>query len=292
MERKIGEIFEYNGEWHQCLEEKTCTCFGCDFRDYNCDDISLKEIKGSCQSERRNDNKSVIFKKLEKVEEPYILEDKKFQKYKVFKTPYIYHKIDCSWQSFADPYCISLEIKQNKEDMEENKTTPPKEDNALTRIIYAYVNGKISDKELIRSIKEMSDEYPYNKNNLTPFSLELAKQGKLVCTRDGRKARIVCFDRIDAKPILALILSTDGKGEEVFDYFVSGKRLANALESDLDLMMYPEKKEGWVNIYRDCDGANITENDNIYSSEEDAIASAQIINKDGYIATAKITWEE
>lgn len=45
-------------------------------------------------------------------------------------------------------------------------------------------------------------------------------------------------------------------------------------------------------MYHDCNGANITENDNIYSSEEAAIASAQTINKDGYVATTKITWEE
>lgn len=70
---------------------------------------------------------------------------------------------------------------------QEIKTTFPKEDNALTRTVYAYVNGKISDKELIRSIKEMSDEYPYNKNNLKPFSLELAKQGKPVVARDRHK---------------------------------------------------------------------------------------------------------
>ena len=76
MEHKIGEIFEYNGEWYQCLEEKTCTCFGCDFRNYNCDDISLQRVKGSCQSERRKDNKSVIFKKLEKVGEPTMLDGK------------------------------------------------------------------------------------------------------------------------------------------------------------------------------------------------------------------------
>ena len=30
--------------------------------------------------------------------------------------------------------------------------------------------------------------------NLKPFNLEAAKQGKPVCTRDGRKARIICFD--------------------------------------------------------------------------------------------------
>ena len=67
-------------------------------------------------------------------------------------------------------------FEQNKEDMEE--ASLPKEDNPLTRVVYAYVNGKIS-------------EHPYNKNNLKPFSLELAKQGKPFCTRDGRKARIM-----------------------------------------------------------------------------------------------------
>ena len=279
MEHKIGEIFEYNGEWCQCLEEKTCTCFGCDFRDHNCDDISLKEVKGSCQSERRKDNKSVIFKKLKKVGDPYILEDKKFQKYKVFKTPYIYYKIDCSWQSFADPYCISLEIKQNKEDMGDNDDIRPYDE--------LFSPGTVSNTKYLA--KEGMEE---NKLNLKPFDIQKAKEGKLVCTRDGRKVRIICFDRIDAKPILALVPSTDGKGEVVFDYFTSGKRIASPLESDLDLMMLPEKKEGWVNVYRDCDGANITENDNIYSSEEAAIASAQVVNKNGYVATAKITWEE
>lgn len=24
MERKIGEIFEYNGEWYQCVEGNSC----------------------------------------------------------------------------------------------------------------------------------------------------------------------------------------------------------------------------------------------------------------------------
>ena len=87
MERKIGEIFEYNGEWYQCLEEKTCTCFGCDLRDYNCDDISLKDVKGSCQSERRKDNKSVIFKKLEKLGEPFKRNGYMYQEYKAHTFP-------------------------------------------------------------------------------------------------------------------------------------------------------------------------------------------------------------
>lgn len=42
-------------------------------------------------------------------------------------------------------------------------------------------------------------------SNLKPFSLEAAKAGKPVCTRDGHKARIICFDRKDNTPIVALI---------------------------------------------------------------------------------------
>lgn len=34
MERKIGEVFEYNNEWYQCIDELSCGvhCNGCDFR--------------------------------------------------------------------------------------------------------------------------------------------------------------------------------------------------------------------------------------------------------------------
>ena len=101
MERKIGEIKQVNGEWCQCIEGGCRDCYFSEKR-FLCKQFITKNF---CTS-------GIIFKKLEKVGEPYMLEDKKFQKYKVFKTPYIYHKIDCSWQSFSDPYYISLEIKK------------------------------------------------------------------------------------------------------------------------------------------------------------------------------------
>ena len=120
MERKIGEIFEYNGEWYQCLESQDGNCKHCDMNLGGKCPIPIKE----CTESGRSDNSYVIFKKLEQVGESYMLKDKKFQKYKVFKTPYIYHKIDCSWQSFADPYYISLEIKQRRYGRKENSTIP------------------------------------------------------------------------------------------------------------------------------------------------------------------------
>ena len=69
MERKIGEIFELGGEWYQCIEQPEkydgTVCSLCAFQDNN----------GNCELELcsgtyRNDKKSVIFKKLEKVGEP------------------------------------------------------------------------------------------------------------------------------------------------------------------------------------------------------------------------------
>ena len=68
MERKIGEIFEYDGEWYQCLPERRI-CDDCAFKnDITC--VNSKGIRGECQSASRQKD-GVIFKKLEKVGEPY-----------------------------------------------------------------------------------------------------------------------------------------------------------------------------------------------------------------------------
>lgn len=112
---------------------------------------------------------------------------------------------------------------------------------------------------------------------------------KPVCTRDGRKARIICFDKKDCKRIVALV-QVNNETEVLYDYYNDGSVFHS--DSDNDLMMLPEKRRGWVNVYRDCDGANITKDDNIYSSREAAIASAQFIDGNHYVATTKINWEE
>ena len=132
------------------------------------------------------------------------------------------------------------------------------------------------------------------KLNLKPFDIQKAREGKPVCTREGRKARIICFDRKFYHdgynyPIVAMV--NDNDNELVHAYTQDGLLVGN-MEGELDLMMLPEKKEGWVNVYRDCDGANITKDDNIYSSKEAAMASAQVIDRDNYVATTIINWEE
>ena len=259
MERKIGEIFEYNGEWLQCVEQpkkydKT-VCAICAFQgNGNCE-------LDRCNGTYRSDKKSVIFKRLEKVGEPYMLEDKKFQKYRVFKTPYIYHKIDYSWQSFACPYYVSLELKQTKEDMEEKKQCGDTRFRIIARAkehLFQSTNIAEDKKELealdsfllrcwqMGWLKQYEDA---EEKKLKPFDLEAAKAGKPVCTRGGRNARIICFDvKWATHPIIALI--EEGEGERICSYMPNGRRYEGEEEWIYDLMMLPEKKEGWMNVYK------------------------------------------
>ena len=238
MERKIGEIFEYNGEWYQCVEapldEHSCNgCYGC------------KINGGECDGNARNDGKFVIFKKLKKVGEPYEFDGHLFQSYRTFKVP-IFTENYATIRELGNNSKISIEIKQNKEDVEEKKL------------------------------------------NLREFDLEAAKAGKPVCTRDGRKARIICFDRDWGMHIVALV--ADPVGETVY-YYLSNGKVGFDKQSDDDLMMLPEKYEGWINLYKDKDINTIfTKNDSVYSSRETAIEAAKNF-KNHYVTTIKIEYE-
>ena len=132
MERKIGEIFEYNGEWYQCVTGEYC--HDCAFRNDNCEErerITLKEkltkeeTTGLCVSGWRSDCKSVIFKKLEKVGEPYPLYGHIVQRYAGVKFPVALTKkrfINCNEINNT----VDIEVKQqnqNTEDMEANEKT-------------------------------------------------------------------------------------------------------------------------------------------------------------------------
>ena len=255
MEHKIGEIFEYNGEQYQCLENNShcCGCEYCDFGELgDCDIIA-------CSSSERNDNKEVYFKKLEKVGEPYeyFVQHKgivTLQPYKLLATPFINGAV-CNVKNY-DTNTIDLEIK-HKEDMEEKNDIRP------------------YDKYFSQGTVSNTDNLP--KSNLKPFDLEAAKAGKPVCTRDGRKARIIAFDAKGDKPIIALVEM--GTAETPNNYPIDGKAVS-AKEASCDLMMLPEKKEGWAKVRKDI---------NLYDTKEEA--DRKMIGNDEYV-TAKVCWEE
>ena len=126
------------------------------------------------------------------------------------------------------------------------------------------------------------------------FNLEeyLANPSRNVVTRDGRNVRIICTDRKRLNyPIVALIENKPTEGESVLYYTKEGKMsLGNGL-SDADLFFAPEKKEGWINIFKG------TSNDKrflgytrIFKTKENAEEAGEGVS--GYITTIKIEWEE
>ena len=268
MERKIGEIFEYNGEWYQCVESDG-TCNGCvgTFQSYSfCNDF--EECVGK------------IFKKIEKVGEPYEFDGHLFQSYRTFEVP-IFTENYSTVRELGNNSKISIEIKQNKENMEENYKA---EDTLLTRLVGRYVNNLIDYETFEKAVKELYSDKKDSKPILKEFDLEAAEAGKPVCTRDGRKAIFLTTLSNKNFPVVAIVCC--GQEENVYQYDING--VCDEHDNNLDLMMLPEKKEGWVNLYREEDGT--IETSMIRDSYDDAKNS--ISSSRNYIDTIKIQWEE
>jgi hypothetical protein len=124
---------------------------------------------------------------------------------------------------------------------------------------------------------------------MKPFDLEKAKAGASLCTREGFRARIVCFDADnDRFPIVALLKSDNGK-EYPASFTKEGRFSDGEVDSSKDLLMVGEKKEGWINIYgafkERCIGA-------VHKSKEEAMRM-KVNEKDvTYKDTVRVEWEE
>ena len=123
------------------------------------------------------------------------------------------------------------------------------------------------------------------------FNLEeyLKDPNKKVVTRDERSVRILCTDRKGTEYLVVALCTTSNGSEDCYFYFPNGRMYLSA-DSCMDLFFAPEKKEGWLNLYKNEDGRVAIGTVFPIESEESAkkIASA---DKD-YVATCKITWEE
>ena len=132
---------------------------------------------------------------------------------------------------------------------------------------------------------------------MKPFDINLAKQGHPVCTRDGRKARIITYDKKGIYSIVALV--EDGKDEETVMLYNSHGRISKP-NGGLDLMMTPVKHEGWVNIYKSDDVQEDLDSfalyqmqQGIFETKDEALGAVKkSIKYSTYIATVKIEWEE
>ena len=240
MERKIGEIFNIDNEWYQVVKSNGECCKGCAFYEKGCK-AKYADVGGCGTS--REDWTQVIFKKLEKVGEPY----------------------SCNY--YGDNRLIMMQEYNlfNLDDVTNEDKIP------------MYITD-YKHKRIAIEIKETKEDMEQNKLNLKPFDIQKAKEGKPVCTRDGRKARIIsCSLRNKNFPIAAIVEDEDEE-ENVYQFEANG--VCDEHDENLDLMMLPEKRSGWVNVYTDS----------IYDTKEEALAGKSEIR--GYIDTIKVTWEE
>ena len=121
---------------------------------------------------------------------------------------------------------------------------------------------------------------------MKPFNLEeyLKNPSRKVVTRYGRNVRIICtdFDNPDF-PVVGEIngkkwpLRFMANGESI-----KGRQLCN------DLFFAPEKKVGWMNLYKK--GFGLVQGDLVRDSEE--AAKKTVAGDEDYITTIKIEWEE
>lgn len=274
MERKIGEIFNYQDNWYQCIENTGYGCIICHFNTHNnicCNNVL--NIIGNCLPPYRKDYKSVVFRKLEKVGNPIMVENKSYQKIKVPDSLcnncafYDNFSRNCKLSYYINHYpaysCLKdeifVEIKQNKENMEERE----------------YSEEDMKNNPRFKHHKNI--EQVINMQKMKPFDLEAAKAGKPVCTRDGRKARIICFDLNNKNFPIVAIINCDTE-ENAYQYDIDG--ICDEHDNNLNLMMSLEKKEGWIIIHKEA----------IYDKETaEKIARETTAN---VIRIQKIEWEE
>lgn len=121
------------------------------------------------------------------------------------------------------------------------------------------------------------------------FDYERAKAGDPVCTRDGRDARIICWDiKCSGYTLAVAITGKDGE-EAVYFYPIDGKINTCAVDSKIDLFMKPIKRTYWVNVYRGND-EELWCGDLLYKSND--IAISKIYKGRRHIGTYPIEIEE
>lgn len=118
--------------------------------------------------------------------------------------------------------------------------------------------------------------------NMRPFNLDeyLKNPNKKVITRDGKNVKIHCTNCVGAHPVIAEI-----EGEK-YSYFYDKNGGYYFRPSISDLFFASEKKEGWINLFRDP-----TDNEiycsKVYPTKEKAMDSIG-----AFYATIKVEWEE
>ena len=152
-------------------------------------------------------------------------------------------------------------------------------------------NWRYSSKHYSYVSRAVVDLKSKKTNNMKQFNLEeyLKDPNKKVVTRDGRNVRIICTDRKGTEYSVVALCTMSNVSEDCYFYFPNGKMYLSS-DSCLDLFFAPEKKEGWLNLYKDENGRVAI--GTVYPSESEKDAMMESKYTKDYVATCKIEWEE
>lgn len=256
MDWEIGEIRQIDGEWYQCVKDKSCN--RCAFKDTKCGDIS--NIKGYCSAINRSDKKSVIFKKLEKIGTIYVENGKLYQKYKVFKPVYGINKDELNT-------VIAIEIKQ--EDME--KKNKNRYDGRMDEECIPLCDALNS----LPGVETTSSCCGHCKNDFMIF---------FNCNNSYSLAVIArAFSRRYSGTFLAWKIEVETHDNGGYGYFMhSVKPYPTEFEMKTDVGQLIENLEVWkAEEYKEYFN---------YGGKEEALNRRSKIR--GYIDTVKVSWEE
>ena len=116
---------------------------------------------------------------------------------------------------------------------------------------------------------------------LKPFNLEAAKAGAQVVTREGYPARILCFDFMGDKSLIAAYTML-GK-EYLLHLSAEGIASATSYKHRCDLMMAPVKRTVYINVFNSTLGKVHAA---VYPTKEGAEAIAAACKGIGYFQIA------
>ena len=112
----------------------------------------------------------------------------------------------------------------------------------------------------------------------------LKNPGRKIVTRDGHNARVISIDRKSSTGHNIVVLLDYGSGEILTACNNNGEA---EFQSKKDLFFAPEKKEGWINLFKI--NSTITTGE-VYNTKEEA--KSAVVGSSIYISTVKVEWEE
>ena len=120
------------------------------------------------------------------------------------------------------------------------------------------------------------------------FEEYLKNPSKKIVTREGKAVRIICTDREDPIYTIVALVKDNNRELEILVTYTKDGIPAEYNEAYYTLFFAPEKKSGWINLYKI--NSTISPGPRAYDTKEEAESAAG--DKSYYISTIKIEWEE